>query len=271
VSVIAWLDGQPIEALPVTDRGLHYGDGLFETLAVQGGHVRRLSLHLGRLQGGCARLGLPQPDAAVLQRELQQAAANQDRAVLKLMLTRGSGGRGYRPPEQPIVSRLLLRYPWPDYPAEWSGQGIELRICHTRLARNPVLAGLKHLNRLEQVLARNEWSEGAQEGLMLDTEGWVIEGTMCNVFGSSAQGKLVTPDLSQAGVAGVMRHYILERAQGQGLEVEVRSLSLGELLECQELFLCNSIAGVWPVRCIESRNYSVGPLTRLAAGWAMEP
>ncbi|HEY3859556.1 MAG TPA: aminodeoxychorismate lyase [Gammaproteobacteria bacterium] len=271
MSVIAWLNGQPVEALPVTDRGLHYGDGLFETLAVQGGKIPRLLLHLDRLCNGCARLGFPKPDAVALQRELQQAADGQDRAALKLMLTRGSGGRGYRPPEQPVVSRLLLRYPWPDYPAEWSGQGIELRICRTRLARNPELAGLKHLNRLEQVLARSEWSEGAQEGLMLDTEGWVIEGTMCNVFGSPAEGKLVTPDLSQAGVAGVTRHHILGRARGQGLEVEVRPLSLDELLGCQELFVCNSIAGVWPVKRIESQDYSVGPLTRLAAGWAMEP
>lgn len=271
MSMVAWLDGQPVESLPVTDRGLHYGDGLFETLAVKEGRVRRLPLHLKRLRDGCDRLGIRKPDETVLQQELQQAIAGQDRAVLKLMLTRGSGGRGYRPSEQSVVSRLLLRYPWPDYPLDWSGQGIELRVCRTRLGRNPALAGIKHLNRLEQVLARAEWSEGAQEGLMLDTEGWVIEGTMSNVFASPAEGRLVTPGLSQAGVAGVTRQYILERARGHSMEVEVRPLSLDELLGCQELFVCNSIAGVWPVRCIESRDYSVGPLTRLAATWAMEP
>jgi 4-amino-4-deoxychorismate lyase len=271
MNVSAWLDGKPVEAMPVTDRGLHYGDGLFETLAVQGGHIRRLPLHLQRLREGCGRLGLRLPDEAVLGSELKQAAAGQGRAVLKLMLTRGSGGRGYRPPETPVVSRLLLRYPWPDYPAEWSEQGIALRICRTRLARNPALAGLKHLNRLEQVLARAEWSEDPQEGLMLDTEGLVIEGTMSNVFASPAEGHWLTPDLSQAGVAGVTRRHILERARVQGLEVEVRPVSLDELLECREIFMCNSIAGVWPVKRVESRAYSVGSLTQLAARWALEP
>jgi 4-amino-4-deoxychorismate lyase len=266
---VCWIDGQRADALPLTDRGLHYGDGLFETLAVKGGRIRRLDMHLDRLRHGCERLGMPMPDDVQLQRELDTAVQEQDKAVLKLMLTRGSGGRGYRPPAETSVTRVLLRYPWPDYPAEWSEQGIELRICHTRLGLNPALAGVKHLNRLEQVMARAEWSEGPQEGLMLGADGTVIEGTMTNLFASPAEGRLVTPDLALAGVAGVTRRHILESARGEGVSVEVRSLGLDELLESREIFVCNSIAGVWPVQRIGSRTYNIGPFARRAAAWAV--
>jgi 4-amino-4-deoxychorismate lyase len=265
-----WIDGQPAEALPLTDRGLHYGDGLFETLAVKAGRIRRLDMHLERLHAGCERLHMPKPDERQLRYELETAAQDQADVVLKLVLTRGSGGRGYRPPLETQITRIVLRYPRPDYPRDWSEQGIELRICRTRLGLNPALAGLKHLNRLEQVMARAEWSDSPQEGLMLDTEGNVIEGTMTNLFASPAEGRLMTPDLGQAGVAGVTRRHILERARREGLDVEVRSPALGELLQCQEIFVCNSIAGVWPVQRIESHRYAVGPLTRRAAAWAAE-
>ena len=266
-----WIDGRHAVALPLTDRGLHYGDGLFETLAVKAGRIRRLPRHLERLRHGCEKLGMPMPDERQLRRELDTAVLGQTDAVLKLMLTRGSGGRGYRPPTEPQVTRALFRYPWPDYPAAWVEQGIELRICRTRLGLNPALAGLKHLNRLEQVMARSEWNEGPQEGLMLDTDGDVIEGTMTNLFASPAEGRLVTPDLGQAGVAGVTRRHIMERAREEGFTAEVRSLTLDELLESREIFVCNSIAGVWPVQRIEARSYPVGPLTRRAAAWAAEP
>jgi len=266
-----WIDGQPAEALPLADRGLHYGDGLFETLGMRDGRIRRLEMHLERLQDGCERLGFPGPDADTLRRELDTACRGQDQAVLKLMVTRGIGGRGYRPPARASVTRILFRYPWPDYPPDWSQRGIELRICRTRLGLNPALAGLKHLNRLEQVMARAEWTEGAQEGLMLGADGSVVEGTMTNLFASPAEGQLVTPDLTLAGVAGVTRRHILERARAAGLAVQVRGLTLDELLESREVFVCNSIAGIWPVKRIESRSYAVGPLTHRAVAWVAEP
>jgi 4-amino-4-deoxychorismate lyase len=267
----AWVEGEPADTVCLADRGLQYGDGLFETLAVQDGRIRRLDMHLDRLKEGCARLHLPMPDETLLRRELGTAAEGESRAVLKLMLTRGLGGRGYRPPESPSVTRMVFRHVWPDYPEGWHREGVELRVCTTRLAVGSPLAGLKHLNRLEQVLARAEWDEGAQEGLMLDAEDRVVEGTMTNLFASPADGRLVTPDLSRSGVAGVTRRHILERARREGLIVEVRALSLDELLRSREIFVCNSIAGVWPVSRIESHSYTVGPLTRRAAAWAAEP
>jgi len=267
----AWVNGEPAETLDLADRGLQYGDGLFETLAVRDGQIRRLDLHLARLQDGCARLSLPMPDTSLLRREVLSAAEGEPRAVLKLMLTRGQGGRGYRPPQPPSVTRMVFRHPWPDYPADWYTNGVELRICTTRLAVGSPLAGVKHLNRLEQVLARAEWDDGAQEGIMLDAEDRVVEGTMSNLFASPAEGRLVTPDLNRSGVAGVTRCHILARAKAEGVVVEVCDMSLDELLTSREIFVCNSIAGVWPVRRIGSRDYAVGRMTRLAAQWAAEP
>ena len=263
-----WVNGEPAETVRLADRGLQYGDGLFETLAVLDSRVRRLDLHLDRLRDGCERLRMPMPDEALLRREVQQAAEGETRAVLKLMLTRGSGGRGYRPPEPAMVTRMVFHHPWPPYPESWSVEGVELRVCATRLAVGSPLAGVKHLNRLEQVLARAEWSEGAQEGLMLDADGRVVEGTMTNLFASSAEGRLVTPDLSRSGVAGVTRRHILARAGAEGMQVEIRDLSLEQLLQCREIFVCNSIIGVWPVTRIGERRYPVGPVTCQAQAWA---
>lgn len=266
----AWLDGRPTESLLLTDRGLHYGDGLFETLPVLVGRIPLLDAHLERFRAGCLRMGFPLPAEEVLRGELRAASAGQARAVLKLMITRGSGGRGYRPPAKPSATRILLRYPWPEYPAAWAEQGVCLRVCKTRLGTNPALAGLKHLNRLEQVLARSEWTEDQafQEGLMLDGEGIVVEGTMTNVFASPGEGLLLTPDLSRAGVAGVMRGHLIEQAKHAGVRVDQQRFDLTEILEKREIFLCNSLIGVWPVAELDGRHYAPGPMTRLAQSWA---
>ena len=260
----------PAPALPVQDRGLQYGDGLFETLAVKDGRIVLLESHLQRLAEGCARLGLAMPAPAMLRTELHTAAAGPAPAVLKLILTRGSGGRGYRPPAVPEPRRVLLRYPWPEYPAAWSEEGASLRVCDTRLSIQPRLAGIKHLNRLEQVLARAEWNDtdGYQEGLMLDTEERVIEGTMSNVFASPGEGVLLTPDLSRCGVAGVMRRHILEQAAQSGIPIREAPITLDELLRAREIFLCNSVMGVWPVTALAGKRFPVGALTRHAQRWA---
>ncbi len=270
MSTQCWIDGIVADTLPVLDRGLHYGDGLFETLAVKDGRIGLLQSHLERLQEGCARLGLPMPAAETVKTELQAAASGKTRAVLKLMLTRGEGGRGYRPPLEVKPRRILLRYPWPEYPESWARDGVRVRVCDTRLAEQPRLAGMKHLNRLEQVLARAEWSEadGYQEGLMLDAGDRVVEGTMSNVFASPREDVLLTPDMSRAGVAGVMRRHILEQAAKAGMQIRVAELSLVELMQANEIFLCNSLIGVWPVSELDGHDYAVGSVTRRAQRWA---
>ena len=272
MTAACWINGEPGDCVPVCDRGLQYGDGLFETLAVEQGRILLLERHLQRLMEGCQRLRLPAPPLDRVRNELLHAAGKRRHAVLKLIVTRGSGERGYRPPVEAQTTRILTRHPWPEYPAAWMQRGIQMRICDTHLGHNRRLAGLKHLNRLEQVLARAEWNgaDDIQEGLMLDAEGSVIEGTMSNVFAWLTHGILATPNLWLAGVAGVMRGYILERAGQEGIPLRIASMSLAELMQADEIFMCNSIIGVWPVAAIGHWKFAVGPMTRQAQAWAAQ-
>lgn len=257
-----WINGQPASGLTLQDRGLHYGDGLFETLAVCEGDCPWFDRHYQRLRLGCEQLNLPLPDARLLLQELQQAAAGRKRAVLKLILTTGSGGRGYRRPDPPHIQRIVLRYPWPAYPAAHREQGVAVRLCRTRLSHNPALAGSKHLNRLDQVLARNEWQDDAYaEGLMRDMEDNVVDGTMSNLF-LVQDGVLYTPLIDQCGVSGVMRRRILELATELGIATAPARITLPQLQQAEEIMLSNVLIGLWPVRRFESQGYSPGPVYR---------
>lgn len=262
MSATILIDGIEQSQIDVRDRGLQYGDGLFETMAVSDGRVRRLNAHLDRLRGGCERLGFACPDSALIEAELLQLAHGQRRAVLKLIVTRGMGGRGYRPPPETKPTRIVSLNAWPEYPAHWWQDGVDVRICHTTLGDNPVLAGLKHLNRLEQVLARNEWNEPQiAEGLMLDARGTVVCGTMSNVFLVS-DGILRTPRLDRCGVLGTTRRAVLAEAAALGIAAEETDLRLEDVLKADEVFLTNAVIGLWPVRSLDKRQYSIGPVTR---------
>lgn len=249
-----WIGGEPAPAIPPGDRGLAYGDGLFETMRVHAGGVPWWDAHLARLAAGAARLGLPMPDAAWFADAAAGLLAQAPReAVLKLVLTRGDGGRGYAPPAapRPTVLMSLHDLPPPLPPA------ITLRWCELRLARQPALAGLKHLNRLEQVLARREWTEAdVHEGLMLDTAGEVACATAANVFAFVA-GRWCTPPVDQTGVAGLARAWVLE----QGGAVEHR-LSAADIEGADALFLCNAVRGILPVGRLGARSWAPHPATR---------
>lgn len=268
MNAACWIDGKLDDRISVYDRGLHYGDGLFETLAVDAGRIVLLDSHLERLLEGCSRLKLAPPSIDLLRRELQSAADGQPRAVLKLVITRGAGGRGYRPSADTAATRILFRYPRSDHPRAYGEEGVSVRVCETRLGRNPLLAGLKHLNRLEQVLARSECGEEVQEGLMRDEEDFIVEGTMSNVFMVREDGRVVTPDLKRCGVSGVMRHYLLEQARLADLPVEVCDLPLADVMRAREMFLSNSLIGVWPVTRVGERSFVAGPVTRRFQRWA---
>jgi len=247
------IDGIPAVVVPAADRGLQYGDGLFETIAVVDGRPCLWDRHLARLRAGCLRLAIPLPDPDLLQAEVLSLAKGQGRAVLKLTVTRGEGGRGYRPPHPARPRRILRLHPWPDHPPAWRSAGVRVRYCRTRLGHQPLLAGLKHLNRLEQVLARAEWDDpDIGEGLMLDLDGTVVEGTQTNLFALTA-GRLVTPLLDRCGVNGVVRQVVIETAWMQGLAVEEARLTPAELAQADALFLASSLAGLWPVRELDGR------------------
>lgn len=238
-----------------------YGDGLFETIAVLDGTPQYLDKHLDRLEKGCQKLGIPSPDPVLLRQEAFNLCAGKDRAVLKIIITRGKGGRGYNPSTCAEPSRILSLYDWPDYPFSNVENGVSVQYCETRLSENPVLAGIKHLNRLEQVLARAEWGDPAiAEGLMLSSSGHVIEGTMCNLF-VIQEGVLMTPDLSACGVEGIMRSIVLETASMQGIEHRICELNQQDLKEADEIFITNSLIGIWPVKQIGQQQYPVGDVT----------
>lgn len=265
------INGIPATRIDVCDRGLHYGDGLFETFAMINGEPVLWDMHMQRLLVGCQRLSFPELDLELLRSEALSLCAGQDaqllraqryagetegviRSVLKIIITRGSGGRGYRalPPAAIMASsgptRMLMLYSWPDYPAAFWSEGVTVQVCATRLGWCPALAGIKHLNRLEQVLARSEWDDASvPEGLMLDLQGNVIEGTMTNLF-VVHNGRLLTPDVSQCGVAGVMRSWILAYARVAGIPTTITTLTLDMVIAAEEVFLCNSVIGLWPVR-----------------------
>lgn len=256
---VCLIDGLASDRLSVTDRGLAYGDGLFETLAAVDGRPRYWSRHLTRLARGCARLGLVMPDEDLLAAEAAQLLATRRQAVLKLILTRGSGGRGYRPPQPAQPRRIFSVHDWPA--AAGAAQPIAVRWCTHPLSLNPRLAGLKHLNRLDQVLARSEWDEEFDEGLMRDLDGGVIEATAANLF-FVRDGVLVTPLLDRAGICGVMRERLLELATAAGLPWLERRADMTEVEAASELFLSNSVFGIRPIARLGERSFPApGPLT----------
>lgn len=242
-------------AIAADDRGLHYGDGLFETMAARDGRIRAFALHMARLEAGCARLGIPMPDRGLLEEECRQVLAGLGLGVVKLVVTRGPGPRGYRPPAEPRVTRLVMA----SAPrAAAAPGGIVVRVCETRLGSNVQLAGIKHLNRLEQVLACAEWHDpGIDEGLMRAADDRVIGATTANLF-LVRHGRLYTPEIRDCGVAGVMRQQVLTAAKALDLGVEVGDVGLAELRAAQEIFLTNALTGIRPV--IEVRGEGAWPL-----------
>jgi 4-amino-4-deoxychorismate lyase len=263
--VLALRNGRPTANVPVSERGLAYGDGLFETLKVVAGHPQFLALHLERLQRDCIRLDM-RLDIARLRREIAEilrdaAAATAADGVLKLIVTRSSSMRGYQAPRNAAAERLAVFYPL-DFPEPARpSPGVQVRLCRLRLAEQPALAGMKHLNRLEQVRARAEWSDAAiAEGLLLDSAGRLIEGVASNVF-LVRDGEVLTPRLQRCGVAGVIRELLLRNAGAIGLSIRELDLSLDDLLHADEIFLTNSIVGIQPVLKVDCLHKPRGDVT----------
>ena len=255
------INGLETDQTSVLDRGFQYGDGLFETIHVLAGKPQYWREHMERLFDGCRQLKISLPELSVLESESESLCSGVDDGVLKIIVTRGVGGRGYAADGSLKSTRVLAMFPAPHYSDEYRAAGVVVKVCDTRLGMNPVLAGIKHLNRLEQVLARAEWnSTEIHEGLMLDINDNVIEGTMSNVF-SVRKGELYTPELSLCGVKGIMREQVIKVAKKTGMVVHETQLDLDDLRKSEELFLCNSVFGIWPVRQLEDHEFTLGPIS----------
>jgi 4-amino-4-deoxychorismate lyase len=258
--------GRPIKTIAADDRGAQYGDGLFETIAIRDGKPRFWQLHIERLALGCARLDLPMPNEDLLRSEVMDALASaqvdSNRAVAKVVVSAGPGPRGYQRGNcAPPTIRVGL-FESQTLASDYYENGVVVRLCKNRLAQQPSLAGIKSLNRLEQVLARNEWDDPLViEGLMLDTDDYLICGTMSNVFICNGNS-VITPAITRCGVSGVMRRQVLAELTAKDRHFEVRDVMAAELMQADEVFISNSQFGVLPVRRIESTRYAPGPVTR---------
>lgn len=238
------VNGAPGNLISIYDRGLAYGDGVFETMAVHAGEPLLFADHMERLQRGCMSLDIAAPDIGVCRDEIERLCGGRT-GIVKLIITRGSGGRGYAVQGDMQPNRVLLFLKWDAYPAKFYTEGIRVGICRTRVPPQERLAGIKHLNRLDNVLAAREFDNGlVQEGLMLDWEDRIIECTRSNIF-FVKDGQLHTPDLKRCGVSGVMRNHILRCAREKGVQVHIRDIHLAEVGQMDEAFVSNSLIGAW--------------------------
>lgn len=260
------INGIASDAIGLRDRGLAYGDGVFRTFPIRDGKPVLWHRQYGKLEHDCRALGIACPPAETLEREMALLDATD--CVVKIIVTRGESARGYAPPSPPgMPTRIIISSPLPELRVTNARDGVRAHLCRLRLSAQPALAGIKHLNRLENVLARSEWSEpDIAEGLMCNAAGNVIGGTMSNVF-IIKNGALITPSLAECGVAGVMRQLLMELAKAHAIPVKIIDVSLDELFAADEVFVVNSLIGLWPVVAAASKTWQRGAIGREMQKW----
>jgi 4-amino-4-deoxychorismate lyase len=257
--ITALVNGNPAACVAIDDRGLLYADGLFETMLVEAGRPQLWNYHLERLGRGCQTLKLDLPDTAVLLDEIARLGQQSSRCVVRLLVTRGSGGRGYTPPREQSCNRIVQAFPVPETSQELLKAGVELGFSALRLSSQGLVAGIKHLGRLEQVLARAQLvGSSLPDALMLDEYGRLVESTQANVF-LLHDGRWWTPRLAESGVAGVFRAFLLDH-----MAVRTDDIFSGSLHRFESMFLCNSVRGILPVRALQGvGEFDVGPCLAL--------
>lgn len=262
------INGVVAAYLPVSDRGTAYGHGLFETMLFSAGRVPLWQRHSSRLVADAQILGLN-----ISKQSLDENLSNfvellaqqsQNTGIIKIIVTAGTGGRGYATPAR-LTAQIICQFsPLPDNLEQPRRDGVVLTQCQYRLPDNPVLAGIKHLNRLDQVIARSEWSDEYADGVMYSSDGLLIETTCANIFLKTADHGWITPRLDQAGVRGVMRSLLLEQLFDEtGLSIGEGEISQQQLASASELFICSSIRGLLPVTEISNLGqWSIGDDTK---------
>jgi 4-amino-4-deoxychorismate lyase len=249
------VDGYPADHVPVLDRGFAYGDGVFRTMRAQAGRIAHWPLHYRKLQSDCERLQIACPGEALLRDDLDRVLAREPRCIVRITVTRGRGERGYAGFDAQLPVRVVATAALPAQRPFCEDQGVRVRWCRLALSHQPALAGVKHLNRLENVLARREWNETTiAEGLLCDAQGNAIGGTMSNLFILEGT-RLVTPVLDRCGVAGVQRERLLGMGKHGGLDTTIEPVARDRLLAADQLYLVNSVIGLWWVSQLGERNW----------------
>ncbi|WDE09796.1 aminodeoxychorismate lyase [Thalassomonas haliotis] len=257
------VNGQQTNILSVNDRGFAYGDGIFTTGKITAGCLELCDEHLSRLKFGCSKLQITSPDWLKLGEDLRQIAVQYQTAVMKVIITAGQGGRGYSRFGTGEPNVIIQVHAFPEHYALWARQGITLGICEQKLGLNPMLAGIKHLNRLEQVLIRQELDLRSEDDvLVVNLRDEIVETSCSNVFWQQ-DGRWFTPELSDSGVRGLARAGILAKLAA----VQVKA-SLSALDKINAMFICNAVMGVVPVRVFNHRELDISPVLALESDFS---
>ncbi|MCG9696997.1 aminodeoxychorismate lyase [Shewanella sp. Isolate11] len=267
MSIDVWVNGIAQDSVSAFDRGLAYGDGLFATMRCSKQGVLFLDVHLARLAQSAQRLGIEWQPSSELLGLIQQVAERYvadggHDGCIKLLLSRGVGGRGYLPPNDALITEVLSVHDIPAHYRDWQAQGITLQSNPVQLSRQPRLAGMKHLNRLEQVLLRSEpLNQDFDDWLVLDCQGNLVESSMANIF--FIKGKtVVTPAQSHSGVAGVMREQLFYYLIESGFNLECRDIAYAELTQFEQALISNSLFGVVAIKRIDQIQYAMSDISR---------
>lgn len=239
--------------IDIQSRGLAYGDGLFTTAKIMNGNIHYLPQHIERLITGCQKLGITPPSSTQLTQQLTAVAKKYALAVLKVIISAKAGGRGYTRSQSKSHDLTIMVHDYPKHYKEQTQQGISLGISEQKLGLNPMLAGLKHLNRLEQVLLREELSSRAEDDLVVtNLNNDVISATSANIFFCMGK-RIYTPNLTQSGINGIMRQVVLQHYQN----IVVKTLSLNEIAQAQSMFICNCVMGIMPIANFNGRSLAI--------------
>lgn len=257
-----WVNGVESETLPINDRSTQYGDGFFTTMKVESGEIRLWPFHLERLVISAQRLGIASPNWEDIENQVHAIAKMISLGGIKILISRGAGGRGYSPEGCDNTQVVISDFQYPAHYKQWQEKGIELGVSTVRLGlSSPLLAGMKHLNRLEQVLIKNDISKTAYlDAIVLDLNNHVIETSIGNLFWIKGD-RIFTPKLSFSGVEGVMKKHIQQLAKEFQLELEEVSVALSELEKADEVFITNALFEIVPINAIVHQSFAQHKLT----------
>jgi 4-amino-4-deoxychorismate lyase len=260
---MVWVNGVRVEAdAAAGNRSFNYGDGCFTTMMTRFGQLVSWPYHDQRLKEATERLGISLSDWPAIERWARQAALADERAGIKVHISRGAGARGYGTQGSQDAVVTITTFAYPSHYADWQRDGLVLGVCEQAMGHSPMLAGIKHNNRLEQVLLKREMeASGYVDGIACDINGCVIETTMANLFWIK-NNTLFTPKLTQCGVAGTMRRQVMELAQSLSLPLTVGEHTLDQLLQADGVFITNALLGVAPVSKIKQHSYPLHPLIK---------